>query len=228
MEKIAATVFSMWSIESGLAEDDLGAPYDRRAAAYDRMVRSRAYNRLLWSTSPRDYEAFAAAALADACGPLLDAGAGTAAATAALHRDAGRPVVLVDRSRPMLERAALRIAGGEDAPLPGHVRLVQADLEDLPFAPGGFATVLCMGVLHLWDDPRRLVERLRAQLAPGGRLHVSALVAARPVGRRYLRALHRAGEVAAPRTPAELEEVLGTSVDVRGSMAYAVLGAGSS
>ena len=97
-------LFSMWRIETQL--DDAGAPYDRRAAVYDRLVRSRAYNRLAWSTSPADYTAFAARAFASDHGPLLEAAAGSAAATAELHARAGRPTMLVDLSRAMLDRAA--------------------------------------------------------------------------------------------------------------------------
>lgn len=204
----------MWRIETAL--DDAGSPYDRRAAVYDRLVRSRTYNRLLWGASPSDYEDFAAAAIAEDDGPLLDVGAGSAAATAHLHAASQRPTVLADTSVAMLERAGDRI--GEGAP---HVRLLQADALDLPL-DGGFTTVLCMGLLHLFDEPRALLDALLAQAAPGGAVHLTALVAETAVGRRYLGVLHRAGEVAAPRTAEELSEALGgIALDVRGSMAYA-------
>jgi hypothetical protein len=112
--------------------------YDRHASLYDRLVRSRLYNRLAWSTSPAHYTRFAAAAFAESDGPLLELAGGTAAATAALHARSNRPAVLVDLSRAMLERAAERIAthAGTSDELPPHVRLVQADLFALPFAPG--------------------------------------------------------------------------------------------
>ncbi len=204
----------MWRIESAL--DDSGAPYDRKAAGYDRLVRSRTYNRLVWATSPDDYTQFAAAAIAEDDGPLLDVGAGSAAATAQLHAASGRPTVLADTSRAMLERAGERI--GDDAP---HIRLLQADALDLPL-DGGFTTVLCMGLVHLFDDPGALLDALLAQTASGGVVHLSSLVAETGVGRRYLRVLHRAGEVAAPRTAAQLSDMLGgIALDVRGSMAYA-------
>ncbi len=116
--------FSMWRIEGEL--DQPGTPYDRRAAVYDRLVRSPLYNRVAWSTSPDDYADFAAGAIASSSGPLLEVAAGSAAATAELHARSTRPTVLVDRARPMLERAAQRIAasrpGGQA--LPPHLRLV--------------------------------------------------------------------------------------------------------
>lgn len=215
----------MWSIESEL--DDTGAPYDRRAAVYDRLVGSRMYNRMAWSTAPDDYTAFAAAAFASADGPLLEVAAGSAAATAELHASAQRPTVLVDLSRAMLERAARRIAAaGSDAhghELPPHIRLVQADLLALGFPAHGFTTVLGLGLTHLFDDLPALVDALRAQLARGGQLHLAGLVAQTRRGRRYLELLHRAGEVPAPRTAEELHVALGRPADFRttGCMAYA-------
>jgi SAM-dependent methyltransferase len=216
----------MWSIESHV--DDAGAPYDGRAAVYDRLVRSRAYNRLAWSTDPAQYEDFARTAIAAARGPLLEAAAGSAAATARLHATSPRETVLVDLSRPMLERAAQRIAacsGGAGDELPAHVRLVQADIRALPFSTHGFETVLALGLAHLFEDLPALVAALREQLATGGELYLAGLVAETRRARRYLGLLHRAGEVAAPRAADDLYEALGRPVDFRtaGCMAYATL-----
>lgn len=216
----------MWRIEAQV--DEAGAPYDRRAGVYDRLVRSRLYNRLAWSTSPDDYTRFASAAIASGEGPLLEVAAGSAAATAELHAHSQRPTVLVDLSRAMLERAAHNIAaaGGDDAQvLPSHVRLVQANLLDLSFPPSGFSTVLGLGLTHLFDDVPGLVAALRRQVAAGGELYLAGLVSETRRGRGYLRMLYRAGEVATPRTSAELHDLLGCPGPFRmvGCMAYAVL-----
>ncbi len=217
----------MWRIESEL--DDTGAPYDRRAAVYDRLVRSRIYNRMAWSSSPGDYAEFAAAAFASSGGPLLEAAAGSAAATAELHASSGRPTVLADLSRAMLERAARRIAvagdRGEGHELPAHIRLVQADILALPFPDHGFTTILGLGLTHLFDDLSALVDALRVQLAPGGQLYLAGLVAETRRGRRFLQVLHRAGEGAVPRTAEELRVALGPRAEFRttGCMAYATL-----
>jgi SAM-dependent methyltransferase len=216
----------VWRIESQL--DDAGAPYDRRAAVYDCLVRSRTYNRIAWSTAPGDYAEFAAAAIASADGPLLEVAAGSAAATAELHASSQRATVLADLSRPMLERAARRIATarkGDEREVPAHIRLVQADLFALPLPAHQFATVLGLGFTHLFDDLTALVAALRSQLLPGGQLHLAGLVAETRRGRHYLEILHRAGEVAAPRTAEELHGALGRPTDfrTRGCMAYATL-----
>ncbi len=217
----------MWrtSVEVlGLDPGDEGAPYDGKAAVYDRLVRSRLYNRLMWAASPRDYEAFARRALADGEGPLLDVAGGSAAATATLYAAATRDIVLVDRSRAMLERAGARIAAAAPGGVVPAVRFVQADALALPLPPHGFETALCMGFAHIVDRPAELLGALRRQVRPGGRIYLTSLVAERAVGSRYLRMLHRAGEVAEPRTAAELEEALGgVRVEVRGCMGYAVV-----
>lgn len=216
----------MWRIEAQV--DEIGAPYDRWAAAYDRLVRSRLYNRVAWSTSPDDYARFAASAMASSEGPLLEVAVGSAAATAELHAHSQRQTVLIDLSRAMLERAAHNIAAarGDDAQvLPSHIRLVQANLLDLSFPPSGFTTIVGLGLTHLFNDVPGLVAALRRQLAPGGELHLAGLVAETRRGRRYLLVLHRAREVATPRTSSELHDLLGRPAAFRtvGCMAYAVL-----
>lgn len=217
-------LFSMWRVESQL--DDAGALYDRRAAAYDRLVRSRLYNRVAWSSSPDDYTEFAAAAFASAAGPLLEVAAGSAAATASLHARSQRPTVLVDLSRAMLEHAGQNIAaaGNGGAPL-ARIRLVQADLLALPPPTEPFTTILGLGLTHLFDDISEVVNALRGQLAPDGRLYLAGLVAETGRGRRYLRLLHRAGEVAVPKSADELCAGLHEPVDFKtvGCMAYAII-----
>lgn len=204
---------------SALAPQDAGAPYDRHAAIYDRLIGSPSYNRVIWGTSPARYTAFAAEAIAAGDGPFLDAGCGTLVFSAPAYGAATRPLVLADRSVGMLERAALRLG-------PAPAALVQADLYDLPFAPRGFSTVACFGALHVLPDPWGALAALREHVAPGGRLFASMLVTDRAIGRRYLRVLERAGEVGPPRSAGELADAartaLGPSASVRrvGSMAY--------
>jgi len=74
-------------------------------------------------------------------------------------------------------------------------------------------------------DPRRTPAALRSQLLPDEQLHLAGLVGETRRGRRYLEVLHRAGEVAAPRTAEELHVALGRPADfrTRGCMAYATL-----
>jgi len=100
-----------------------------------------------------------------------------------------------------------------------------SDLLALPFAPHAFTTVLGLGLTHLLDDLPALVAALRSQLVPDGQLHLAGLVAETRRGRLYLEVLHRAGEVAAPRTAEQLHVALGRPTNFRttGCMAYATL-----
>jgi len=214
-------------IFSVLPDETPGQRYDSRARAYDRLIGSRLYNRIFWGSAPDEYRAFARRAVESSrSGWLLDAGCGTLLLTARAYAAAPeRPVVALDQSIGMLQRARERLAetsGGRSQ----HVVFLQADLLDLPFSEHCFQTVLSMGMLHLFDNVWPLVRALSRITQPGGHLFLSSLVANGRFGDRYLRFLHRAGEVAAPRTAAELERVLRDALgndatfSVTGNMSY--------
>src|SRR5204863_3669997 len=56
--------------------------------------------------------------------------------------------------------------------LPESVLTVQADAEDLPFAPASFDLVMSVGVLHHLEDTESALRKLAAYVRPGGHLHV--------------------------------------------------------
>jgi SAM-dependent methyltransferase len=224
----------VWSVLQG---DRGPARYDRRAAAYDWVVGNAIYNRLAWGASTDRYRAFAARAVSSGAGPFLDAGSGSAVFTAESYARAERPVVLVDRSRNMLAVAGERLRRAAGGMLPAHIVLLQADVLDLPFRPGAFGTALSMGMLHLFadEDVLLLMRKLVAILSPESSLFLSSLVAERAIGRCYLALLHRAGEVATPRSFDRLSSMLAAELDGSaefardGSMAYiAAMNGGSS
>lgn len=214
----------IWSV---LPADTPGQLYDGRAKAYDRMIGSRLYNRVLWGTSPASYRAFARQAVSSS-GPgwLLDAGCGTMLLTAEAYASPPqRPVLAIDQSLGMLRRAKARAAELGAT----NVTFLQADLRDLPFPVGVFSTVLSMGMVHLFDDVAPVLRSLGRVLAPGGGVWVTSLVKGRAIGDAYLRVLQRAGEVATPRSVDELSAVLRESlgrcdVRVEGSMAFVQCG----
>lgn len=49
-------------------------------------------------------------------------------------------------------------------------RIVQSDINALPFAPGQFDVVLCLGVVQHTRSPEQTIASLYAQLKPGGSL----------------------------------------------------------
>ena len=216
----------IWSV---LPADVGPHPYDSWAGVYDAVVGSGVYNRLAWRSSPREYTRFAAEALASSDGWFLEAGCGSLVFTAAAYARAGRPLVLMDQSLGMLQRARDRLVRSAGR-VPAHVVLLQADLRALPFRPSAFRTILSLNVLHLIGDAGDLLGRLGGCLERGGgRLYATSLVrSGRAVGDRYMRLLHRTGEFAPPRDADALRRLMEETlhapaeVRVRGSMAYAV------
>src|SRR5262245_19459197 len=144
-------------IEAGLFtvldRGDEGAPYDSRAAAYDRLVSSTLYSRVAWGVSPAVHTEFIARGLtSEDKGWVLDVAAGSCVPSAAAYLRTSRPVIVLDRSVGMLRRgmARLRHLHGR---IPPHVVFIQADANTLPFRSGSVATVVCHGAFHLFSSP---------------------------------------------------------------------------
>ena len=93
---------------------------------------------------------------------VLEVGCGAGRFTEVLAATGAR-VWAVDASG-AVDAAAETVRGA------ANVRLAQADLFDLPFAPGSFDRVLCYGVLQHTPDPRAAFLAVVEQLRPGGRL----------------------------------------------------------
>ncbi|WP_458115902.1 hypothetical protein [Arthrobacter sp. D2-10] len=202
--------------------------YERRAAAYNAMVRSPLYNRVAWGTHPGRFEEFAARAVGSASGPLLEVAAGTASPTRLAHIAGRRQTTLVDSAAPMLEIAAKSIASAAGGTVPDWITFQCRDLLDA--APGvRYETILGMGLLHLVPDVPTVVNALLDQLEPTGTLYLTSLIRGSRRSSSYLDLLHRSGEVVAPRTLDELRSELARSSASRvrvynhGSMAYSEL-----
>jgi SAM-dependent methyltransferase len=59
-------------------------------------------------------------------------------------------------------------ANVENFPLSDRHRVAQADIAALPFAPGQFQVVICIGVIQHTPSPEKTIEALWNQVAPGG------------------------------------------------------------
>jgi SAM-dependent methyltransferase len=95
---------------------------------------------------------------------VLDAGCG-GGRYARLLGEAGARVVGVDLSSAVEKAAKLC------APFP-QVRILQADLLNLPLRDNQFDLVFSIGVLHHSPDPRRAFTQVASKVRPGGRLAV--------------------------------------------------------
>jgi ubiquinone/menaquinone biosynthesis C-methylase UbiE len=108
---------------------------------------------------------------AGARGTVLELGCGTGRVAVPLARS-GIRLVGVDRSAPMLSRAATRAAGLPARGGAGRLTLVRADIRALPFADGSFHMVLApYGILQSLIAERDLLATLdavRRVLVPGG------------------------------------------------------------
>jgi ubiquinone/menaquinone biosynthesis C-methylase UbiE len=104
------------------------------------------------------------AALADHVpGDVLIAGIGTGLDIPHLppqHRYIG-----VDLTHAMLAKAKPRVAGG-------HIRLVQGDVQRLPFADGHFDAVVLHLILAVVPEPKACLAEAARVLKPGGRILV--------------------------------------------------------
>lgn len=94
---------------------------------------------------------------------VLDAGCGAGRFLEVVSRSGGCDVVGVDMSN-AVDAAREMLAGR------ANVHLVQASIFELPFRPGAFDGVYCIGVIQHTPDPPRAIHSLAAVVRPGGRL----------------------------------------------------------
>lgn len=201
--------------------------YDKRATVYDLVVGTRLYNFILWGSSPLDYTAFGRRAIdSHPTGRFLDAGCGSLLFIAPVYLESKRQIIAFDQSLSMLRRARKRLINLAGS-MPEHIVLLQADLNDLPFIPSGFDTVLCLNVLHQFENAAELILNFKRLLVDNGHLYLTSLVSNnRFVGDRYLDALYAAGEFVRPRSSAELKEIAEksfvqkVSCSTKGNMAF--------
>jgi ubiquinone/menaquinone biosynthesis C-methylase UbiE len=215
-------------IYSVLPETSSKHHYDRRAAVYDLIVSTRLYNYVMWGSSPLDYTAFARQAVRSGLdGRFLDAACGSMLFTAPTYLECKQQIIAFDQSLAMLRRARERLINLSGS-MPEHILLLQADLSDLPFRPAGFRTLLCMNVLHHFENAAALLPNLKRLLTDDGHMYLTSLVSSnRFIGDRYLNSLYAAGEFVRPRSYLELKEMLDRSLNqemscrVKGNMAFA-------
>src|SRR4051812_8948588 len=190
---------------SAIDEDIFGsnsaaaAHYDRMGWVYDAVCGTRAYDALVWNTTPEVSRDFARGVFGSrAEGPHVELGCGSLLFTADLYaHDRGRPCVLIDPSLAMLRMARQRLRSRTGA-VPRHVVLVRGDSTRLPVSLAFAATVLSMHVLHVVADREAFIERLAALARPReATVGLTCLVRTGAWRDALLHALHRAGELAA-------------------------------
>ena len=110
----------------------------------------------------------------EADGPVVELAVGTGRVAVPVAKAIERPVIGIDRSAAMLEKA--RVAA-EEAGV--DLALREGDMRDLELdEPAALVYCPYRSLLHLptWADRRRVFERVAASLEPGGRFAWNAFV----------------------------------------------------
>src|SRR6266571_914132 len=129
--------------------DGIGATYEKAGALLSFGQDGRWRARLLQSVR------------AEPDDRVLDVATGTGLVARALRERYGCEVVGLDRSADMLSRAAAR---------DGHIPLVRARAESLPFADESFDHVTFTYLMRYVDDPAATIRELARVVRPGGRI----------------------------------------------------------
>lgn len=95
---------------------------------------------------------------------VLDVGCGCGATTLDAAGRGADPVVGVDPSSPMLERAR-ELAVGDEA-----IEFIRGDAQTHPFEPASFDAIISRFGVMFFDDPPAAFANVGAALRPGGRL----------------------------------------------------------
>ncbi|WP_379552597.1 class I SAM-dependent methyltransferase [Qipengyuania sp. DGS5-3] len=180
-------------ILTSLPEGERETNYDHIAPLYDLVVGNGIYNRLIWGCPKRAYRDAATTFFERVqSGPIIDFGCGSLVFTAASYRGEEDHTVLFDLSRRMLERGQKRLPSGH---------FLQGDALDPPFDQHCFAGAMSWGMLHIFGTGAAYLSRLKKVVKPGGVIALGTLVLAdRALGDRWLHALYKRGEAAAPQT----------------------------
>ena len=210
---------------TGLATRELGAPYDSKAAAYDRLVSSDLYLKLAWGARRQTILTFMRDAFAAGDGPILDLAAGTSVDAVDVYPASQRTIIVADLSLEMLKKGKTRLITVHGS-VPDNVVFLQADALDLPFKDQVLDTLLCHGAFHLLPDLPGFIAECARVLCSNGGLFVSSLVTERTFGNLYLKMLHRSGEVSRPMSAADCAQLIQVGTDravttqIEGNFAY--------
>ncbi len=168
--------------------------YDQagKAAFYDRVMCNPVYNRIMWGYGVGEYHDLIRPVLdSPDKGWVLDAACGSLAFTETLYSSCrDRPVVLLDQSLDLLQKAKARLTQGREG-LPPNLFLLHADALDLPFRPGSVAGLISLNLLHCLEDAAAAIREWGRVLVPGGNLAATTLIRGRFLGNLYLGALSR-------------------------------------
>lgn len=200
--------------------------YDSQAVQYDKLISSNLYNRLMWGNKPQDYAGFNKLGLIQHReGVVADIGCGTLSFSADVYASIRlSDLYLCDLSYEMLRIGKNRIA--ERCDVETNFTFLRADALNMPFIRESVDTLICIGFIHILDDPAALVREFRRVLKSEGKLYLTSLCTDRRFSARYLKFLHKKGHVSTPKHSSEIIGLVNengfTQVDshVKGGIVY--------
>jgi SAM-dependent methyltransferase len=196
---IEAHIYSVYS-----QVENIGS-YDRFGSIYDVVACNRLYNRLVWGYWTSGFHSLCLDALRSAKdGWVLDAGCGSLAFTAKTYSQySERPVVLLDQSIKLLRIAKARLTHLHGS-VPPNMVFLHGDALDLPFKPKSFTTIISMNLLHVFQDPKKLLLGLKDVMTDNAKASFSTLVKSGRLSDHYLTVLGKGGAV----VPRSVEQLL--------------------
>ena len=106
-------------------------------------------------------------------GKIIDAGCGFGATNLALaQRFLDSEILGIDLSEPLLEIAN---EAAKEANLAGRVRFEKADVEQIPYPENTFDVALNINMVHLVENPIKMLSEIERVLVPGGYLFITDL-----------------------------------------------------
>jgi ubiquinone/menaquinone biosynthesis C-methylase UbiE len=110
----------------------------------------------------------------DGCGPVLDAGTGTAQIPIALcQQHLQVEITAIDFAAEMLKLAAANVMR---AGLDRRIRLEHCDAKRLPYADASFRAVISNSIVHHIPEPVYVLREMVRMTRPGGRLFIRDLL----------------------------------------------------
>lgn len=210
-------------IYQSINKKEIGTLYDNKAKAYERLVSSKLYNKIMWGTLPSDYTDFSKRAILNSDGIGLDIGCGGLVQTYQQYRATDNKFILLDNSIEMLKVGNSRLNLG--APTENnHIHLLQADAFEIPFDNNSFDKVCSFGVLHIFDNKKAFINEALRILKPKGYFYFSSLTSDRFISRMYMSFLSTQGAFGTPKTAKETLALFENSVHLnwylKGSMLF--------
>lgn len=223
IEKLALFTKTEDGIYRSSANNEGGATYDNKAKAYERLVSSKLYNKLMWGTLPVDYIEFSKKAIIDSSGIGLDIGCGGLVQTYQQYGATNNEFILLDNSIEMLKVGQSRLRSNKQRKT-DNIHLLQASAFEIPFDDDSFDIVCSFGVLHIFDQKEDFIKEALRVLKPEGMFYFTSLTSDRFISRKYISLLQTQGEFGKPMTSDETRSLFKNSLNLswylKGSMLF--------